>query len=161
MIRNSRKQFLFILPIERWLSNEHLVQQHSVGPPVDRLSVRLVQNDLQSNRRLNPPKRTQNYPTNLRRDIVRRAAERLRGLIARDALLAHAKVGDLDMSVLVQQHVVQLQVAVHDATGVQIKQPDRDFRRVKTMESSGEGRGLKLDRTVDCGHRSKPCARGH
>ncbi|CAD0201508.1 unnamed protein product [Chrysodeixis includens] len=42
IISDSRKQFLFILTIKRRLSDQHLIQQHSIRPPVHRLAVRLV-----------------------------------------------------------------------------------------------------------------------
>lgn len=46
----------------------------------------------------------------LRCDVVRGAAEGLGGDPIPDVLLAHAKVGDLDVPFAVQHHVVQLQV---------------------------------------------------
>lgn len=47
------------------------------------------------------------------------------------ALLAHAEVGQLAMSLAVQQNVVQLQVAVNDAVRVQELQRQRHLRGVK------------------------------
>jgi hypothetical protein len=38
-------------------------------------------------------------------------------------LLAHAKVGNLDVAVLVEQDVVQLQVAVNNVLRVEVEQP--------------------------------------
>ena len=49
--------------------------------------------------------------TDLRSDVVRRAAERHGSTVADDVLLAHAEVCDLDVAVPIQQHVVQLQVS--------------------------------------------------
>ena len=46
------------------------------------------------------------------RDVVRGAAEGLRELGV-DVLLAHAEVGELDVALPGQHHVVQLQVTVH------------------------------------------------
>ena len=46
------------------------------------------------------------------RDVVRGAAEGLRELGV-DVLLAHAEVGELDVALPGQHHVVQLQVPVH------------------------------------------------
>uniref|UniRef100_A0A2M3ZMV2 Putative secreted peptide n=1 Tax=Anopheles braziliensis TaxID=58242 RepID=A0A2M3ZMV2_9DIPT len=109
VIGDGGKQFLLILAIERWLTDEHLVQQHTVGPPIDRLTVRLVQNDLGCN-------------------VIRGTAERFRRLVAHNALLAHAEIGYLNVPVLVQQHVVELQITVHDSTRVQVEQSDGNFR---------------------------------
>ena len=74
----------------------------------------------------------------LGRDVVGRAAEGLGGEVPRNALLAHAEVGDLDVAVLVQQHVVQLQVPVDDVARVQEEQPDGDLCRVKPDKTSIE-----------------------
>ena len=46
------------------------------------------------------------------RDVVRGAAEGL-GELGVDVLLAHAEVGELDVALPGQHHVVQLQVPVH------------------------------------------------
>ena len=50
--------------------------------------------------------------SHLRRDVVWRAAEGGGGDSVLDALLAHAEVGDLAVTVAVQQDVVQLEVSV-------------------------------------------------
>ena len=48
-------------------------------------------------------------------DVVGGAAERGGGVARPDALLAHAVVRQLDVALVVQEHVVQLQVPVNDA----------------------------------------------
>lgn len=48
-----------------------------------------------------------------------------------DALLAHAEVGELAVSLGVEQDVVELEVAVDDAVLVQELQRQGDFRRVE------------------------------
>lgn len=45
--------------------------------------------------------------------------------------LAHAVVGELDVSLVVEQHVVELEVAVDDAALVQEVQRERDLGRVE------------------------------
>lgn len=45
VIRDSRKELLLIFSIKRRLTNQHLVQQHPIRPPVHGLAVRLVQYD--------------------------------------------------------------------------------------------------------------------
>ena len=67
-------------------------------------------------------------------DVVGGSAECLGRLVAHDVLLAHAEVGDLDMSVLVEEHVVQLEVAVDDPAVVEVEQPDRDLSGVEPAE---------------------------
>lgn len=61
--------------------------------------------------------------TNLRRNIVWGAAKSLGGVGLPNILLAHAKVGDLDVTVLVEEDVVQLEVTVDDAVVVEEEQP--------------------------------------
>lgn len=46
LIRDGGKEFLFIFTIERRLADQHFVEEDTVGPPVDTLTVRLIQNDL-------------------------------------------------------------------------------------------------------------------
>lgn len=46
LIGDGGKELLFVLAVERRLTDEHLVEQNAVRPPVDAPSVRLVQNDL-------------------------------------------------------------------------------------------------------------------
>lgn len=74
----------------------------------------------------------------LRRDIIWRSAKGFRGFIALYILLAHAKVGDFYVSILIQQHVVQLQIAINDAACVKEKQPDGDFGRVEPVAVNGK-----------------------
>ena len=54
----------------------------------------------------------------LGRDVVGSTAEGPGGAVAHDVLLAHAEVGDLDVSLGVQHHVVQLQVSAAHETSV-------------------------------------------
>ena len=51
MIRDGGKEFLFIFTVERRLADQHLVEEDTVGPPVDTLTVRLIQNDLKAKRK--------------------------------------------------------------------------------------------------------------
>ena len=67
----------------------------------------------------------------LGRDVVWRAAEGLGDGVALHLLLAHAKVGDLDVPVLVEQDIVQLEVSVDDAAVVQVEQADGDLGGVE------------------------------
>ena len=73
---------------------------------------------------------------NLRRDVVRRPAERLGRLPARDILLAHPEVGDLDVAVLVEHDVVQLEVTVHHAQGMEENDSNSNLRRIETVNKS-------------------------
>lgn len=68
----------------------------------------------------------------LGRNVIGRAAEGFGGLVAADALFTHAEVGDFYVPVLVQQHVVQLQVPVDDPSRVQVEEADGDLGRVES-----------------------------
>lgn len=48
--------------------------------------------------------------------------------------LAHAVVCELDVSIVVQENIVQLQVSVNDALFMQEVQSDTDFRSIKSVE---------------------------
>lgn len=99
VVGDCSEQLLFVLAVKRRLSHEHLVKKHPIRPPIHRLAIRLIEYYLWCN-------------------IVRRSAESLCGLVVGDALLTHAKVGYLDVAVCVQEHIVQLQVAIDYAARV-------------------------------------------
>ena len=48
MVGDGREELLLVLAVERRLTHEHFVEQHAECPPVNRLVVRLVMNDLES-----------------------------------------------------------------------------------------------------------------
>ena len=74
-------------------------------------------------------------PQNLRCNVVWGAAESRGGVTRSDSLLAHAIVCQLDVTLVVQQHVVQLQVPVDDPTLVQVVQGQADLRAVEPGEN--------------------------
>jgi hypothetical protein len=140
VIRDGCEEFFFVLAIEGRLADEHFVEENAVRPPINRFTVRLIQNNLERGRGERgmiwkaPTTWCSSY---LGRDVVGRAAESFGRLIVLNVLLAHAEIGDLYVPVLVQQHVVELQVAVDYAAGMQEEQPDCDFGRIKSEGSVG------------------------
>ncbi len=52
MISDCPEQLLLVLAVEGRLSDQHLVQENPVGPPVHRLVVRLIMNDLRGGMRV-------------------------------------------------------------------------------------------------------------
>lgn len=74
----------------------------------------------------------------LRRYVIGRAAKGLGSFIAGDAFLAHAKVGDFYVAVLIQQNVVELEITIDDAARVQVEQADRYLRRVESANAEGD-----------------------
>lgn len=63
------------------------------------------------------------------------------------AYFAHSIIGQFDVSVVVQQHVVQLQVPVDDPLLMQEVQSDADFSRIKSeKEECGEITDLPVQR---------------
>ena len=61
-----------------------------------------------------------NYSNHLRGDVIRGAAECPSLVSIANALFAESKVRDLDMTVGIEHDVVQLEVAVDDATLVKV-----------------------------------------
>lgn len=68
-------------------------------------------------------------------DIVRRATESFCCFVILNIFLTHAEISNFYVPILVQQYIIQLQIAVNDATGMQKKEPDSDFSRVKSIVS--------------------------
>lgn len=52
--------------------------------------------------------------------------------------LAHAIVCELDVSLVIQENVVQLQISVDDALFMQEVQSDTDFSSIKSVEEKRE-----------------------
>lgn len=46
VVCDGGEQFLLVLAIERRLAHQHFVQQNTVRPPINRLSIRLIQDNL-------------------------------------------------------------------------------------------------------------------
>lgn len=57
--------------------------------------------------------------------------------------LAHAVVCELDVSLVVQENVVQLQVSVNDALFMQEVQSDTDFSSIKSVKEKRKMQGMK------------------
>ena len=65
-------------------------------------------------------------------DVIGRPAEGRSGIPGTDALLAHAIISQFDVSFVIQQDVVQLQIAVDDALLVQEVERQRYFGRIES-----------------------------
>ena len=61
-----------------------------------------------------------------------RGAAECAGLFLVDVLFAHPEVGELDVALLGQHHVVQLQVPVDDALAVQEQEAQTDLSIIET-----------------------------
>lgn len=77
--------------------------------------------------------------TNLRSDVVWCPTEGLGCLITSDALLAHAKVCDLNMSVLVQQYIIQFQISVNNPSCMEVEQPDCNLSSIEPVSNESLG----------------------
>ena len=70
-------------------------------------------------------------------EILRSAAETVQ-LVALDVLLGETEVGDLDVSIGIEEEILRLEVAVDDSFAVQVVETHRDFRGVETSTVFGE-----------------------
>ena len=100
--------------VERRAASQHLVEQDTQGPPVNREPVVL-------------------RPEDLRRDVVRCPAECGGGVALADPFLAHPVVGELDVTLVVEEDVVQLEIPADDAPLVQVVQSQAYFRAVEPV----------------------------
>ena len=118
--------------VKGWPSRQHLVQQHSKGPPVHGETdwfqlcwifwrIYFIPVIL--------------CPQNLRSNIVGSSTESGGGVTRSDSLFTHPIVCQLDVTLMVQQHVVQLQVPVDNPPLVQVVQGQADFRAVEPGRS--------------------------
>ena len=123
------KQLIFIISVEGWLTNQHFIQQHSERPPVDGEGVLLAQQDL--TRKKTPPFTIAGYQPDaqvqpgclkmrllqneyfplsfeqyLWSNVVGGAAEGCSAILSKHVFLAHTKISNLYVSLMVQHHVV-------------------------------------------------------
>lgn len=112
------QQQLALAVVEGGHTDEHLVDQDAQRPPVDREIVALV-----------------HY--HLRGQVLRRAAESLRRLAIRESF-GEAVVDDLEVAVLIDEHVFKLEVTVHDSLAVQVADSHRNLHGVKRDNGLGQ-----------------------
>ena len=106
----------------RWPATEHLVEKGAQAPPVRSLAVA----------------DTLDY---LGRQILGCATVRVRSrpcFIRLEPLLRQAKVGDLDVALVVQQHILWLQIPVNYAVRVQASERLNKLRSVKAGPTLAE-----------------------
>ena len=103
--------------VERRQSVDHLVDQDAQRPPVHALPVR-------------------HFPQDFRRQILRRAAQRLRR-VALHVLLREAEVRDADVPLGVQKEVLRLQVAIDDVVLMQMGDAQHDLGSVEFGSALG------------------------
>eukprot|EP00038_Savillea_parva_P007273 m.168960 g.168960 ORF g.168960 m.168960 type:complete len:347 (-) comp13031_c0_seq1:792-1832(-) len=112
ILQNGRKEFIFRRSIKGRLPRQHFIRQHPQCPPVHRKAIR-------------------DFTNNLRRNVIRRAAKGCGRVVFRAIFFAHAKIGNLNMAVIVQHHIVQLKVTVDYPSLVHKEQPRRNLGAVK------------------------------
>ena len=72
--------------------------------------------------------------TYLGSNIVRSTTECFGDVLINDVLFAHAKVCYLNVAILVQQHIVKLEIAINDASIVEEKQANGNFCCVESKK---------------------------
>mmetsp|Transcript_21201 Transcript_21201/g.46764 ORF Transcript_21201/g.46764 Transcript_21201/m.46764 type:complete len:209 (-) Transcript_21201:162-788(-) len=68
----------------------------------------------------------------LRCQILRCAAHRLRRVVILHTLLAQPEISDLGMTVCIEKHVLGLEVTIDDVHGVKVRNAEQDLRAVET-----------------------------
>jgi len=118
---------------ERWLSDNHLINKDSQGPPVDRLAVTLVEQHLGG-------------------DILGSAAKRVGTATGLDDL-GETKIGQLAVSVVAQEKILGLQIAVNDVLVVDVLEGEGDLEGVELGLLIGELAVLtKMSEQLTTGH---------
>lgn len=123
------EDLLLVVALERALTEEHLVDEDAKGPPVDRATVALLEEDLG-------------------RHELGRAAEGGRRRAVVHAFLAETVVGHLDVAVEREEDVVELEIAVDDAAPMQELERQQDLGRVEARPTRGELLALDVQHQV-------------
>mmetsp|Transcript_8424 Transcript_8424/g.21282 ORF Transcript_8424/g.21282 Transcript_8424/m.21282 type:complete len:302 (-) Transcript_8424:847-1752(-) len=100
-----------VLTVERRQTGEHLIDQRSQTPPVDRTAVSLTLEHLGGK-------------------VLGRTAKGVCALITGD-FLAETKVGDTDVATRIEENVLRLEVTIHDVERMQMRQSKSDFGSVE------------------------------
>ena len=66
--------------------------------------------------------------------VVRSATKCLSGGTIENPLFTHAKVGNLDVAILIEEDIVQLEVTINNPMGVEKEQANSNFRRIKPKD---------------------------
>lgn len=102
-VQDAVEHDVAVLGVEGRQAREHLIQQCAERPPVDSLAIAF-------------------FEKHFRGDVFRCAAEGIRALgRLSDAALAQAKVSDLHIAQVVQQHILRLQVATPQLSEMEMK----------------------------------------
>ena len=73
-------------------------------------------------------------PIYLRSDVIRCSTKCFGRIWSWNLFLAHAEIGDFDVTILIQEDVVQLEIAINDAMSVKKEETNSNFRRVKPVK---------------------------
>ena len=73
-------------------------------------------------------------PIYLRSDVIRCSTKCFGRIWSWNLFLAHAEIGDFDVTILIQEDVVQLEIAINDAMSVKKEETNCNFRRVKPVK---------------------------
>ena len=95
MNSNGYEKLLLIVPVEGWLAHQHLIEHDTIRPPVNTGAIWLEADHLWGN-------------------VVRGPTEGLSCFFSHYSLLAHPKICDLDVAILIQHDVIKLEVPVDD-----------------------------------------------
>lgn len=112
VFQDGVEDFILVVTAEGRLTQEHLVDEDTKGPPVDCPSVSLLEQDLWCHE-------------------LGRSTEGASGVAIPHVLLAQTVVGDLDVTVQSEEDIVKLQVSVDDALLVEVLQSEQNLSSVE------------------------------
>lgn len=151
--KNGVVDFIFIFATERRLLKQHLVDEHTKRPPIDRSAIFLIQKNLSSTvseYHISHTRRAVESLTYLRRHELGRTAECARSAAIPHILLAETVVRNLDVAVQGKQDIVEFQITVDDSILMEVLQRQADFRSIEptwisvlanSIEATQVGRG--------------------
>lgn len=112
LARDILQNFVLILAVKGRSAGEHIVNYATEAKPVGTLSVSFTGNDLG-------------------RDVFRCSTHAIGQLALRLADLRESKVGELDMTVAVEQDILRLHIAIDDVAAVKILKREEQFAGVE------------------------------
>lgn len=156
--KNGVVDFIFIFTTERRLLKQHLVDEHTKRPPIDRSAIFLIQKNLRSiisKCHRSHVRRAVESLTYFRRHELRSTTERARSAAVPHILLAETVVRNLDVAVQGEQDIVEFQITVDDSILMEVLQCQADFRSIEPTWISVLANSIE----ATLGRRGTYCAR--
>jgi hypothetical protein len=142
--KDSVVDFILVFTTEGRLLQEHLVDEDTERPPVNRATILLIEQNLNETLvRYIPGNRHSTSRTYFRCHELGSTTERAGGAAVPHVFLAETVIGNLDVAIEGQENVVKLQITVDDTVLVEVLESQTDLRSIEPDDCKSISRAPK------------------